>query len=507
MAKPAQTPDIATQWKGLSDSERSEALSRMSDNQKQQLASSLGFQGQSTTTITPSAPPPRPTFVSRLGESLGLPTSMDQLRQMGPNMQLFQSQDHPILAGAANAIVGPAGEAARAAINYGKNLYAKATEPMTPAEQADAQIHPLGQAANQGAKFIEEGVLAPVGGQAVSNIATDFGGKGQTLNLGAIGGDVLGSLVNLLTLRKAAGPSAEGQLNKLTYAAGPKAAAPLEQTAGMLHDTATATGAPTETIGHLRDLVNKTKDNINTEYGNAIGPYANMKMVPNAVSQRILSLATPDMPFTAEGRADLGAIKNAATEYQKEWTLGALDSKRSRLSADLASHNAKEGVARYTAERGNTNLAIDNAINDALRDTVYPQADQLVGKPAGYFEDLKQKQSNLIRLQSLLNKRIDDLQGAQRVQQGAPLGQKVRGGLSFSEAGGHPYISGLMDILRSGANMVKGKGPGGPLTNANNAVSAAFSTGGPVSKATVLSFPIRKLALDQPQAWWDQDQK
>lgn len=501
----AQSPSLADQWGNLSADERNAALQQMSDSEKQQLASTLGYGGQVavqhpelTPTGTNKAGSPTfkgtptnstPGFFSRLGEAVGIPnlTSTAQARQMQSGSEFLPG--HPVL----NAIAGPAGMAVRAISNYGQNLYNKATEPMTPVEKADAQRHPIGQAANQAAKFIEEGVLAPVGGRAVSNIATDVGNH----NLGATGGDVLGSLVNLLSLRKAAGPGAEGQLNKLTYAAGPKAAGPLEQTVGMLHDTAKATGAPTETVGHLRDLVNKTKDSINTEYGNALGPYANTKMVPTEVSQRILSLITPDMPFTAEGRADIGAIKNAATEYEKPWTLGALDSKRSRLSADLASHNAKEGVARYTAERGNTNLAIDSAINDALRDTVYPQADQLAGKPAGYFEDLKQKQSNLIRLQSLLNRRIDDLTGAQRAQQGAPLGATVRGGVyATSEGAPHGYIGNLMGLLRSASK-------GGPLSDANKAVQGAFSSGGPVSKTTVLSYPVRALSLNPPTPWYE----
>lgn len=621
-----------------------------------------------------------PGFWGRLGESLGIPTSMEQLRAMGPGMQLFQSQEHPTAAAVGNAVVGPAGEAARAAINYGRNLASKATDPMTPAEQADMAKHPVGQAVNQGAKFIEEGVLAPVGGQAVSNIATDIGQH----DWGAAGGDILGTIANLFALKHAPRASGENQIEHLTAGAGAKASTPIERTVGTLVKTAQDNGAQPKTVGDFLDTVNSAKTKINQEYGNAIGPYAKMQMSTQPIADRIMSLITPDMEYTAEGRADIAEIKAAAREYEnieqgppvsqqvptkpiqgpppfgdevptreqtirskidqwfhraaqdqagqnvldemeangekvgdiskkfwddtywklpgpiqerfqryvkslwggakpgevykmdkngngivandwmdlannlgiadepqylegtergyvvmmklanenasrfrqaadaaataaakppapmieggttppspsrpgrKLWTLGALDSKRSRLAADLASHNAKEPVSRYTAERGSTKLAIDNAINAALRDTVYPEADRLAGKPEGYFESMKQQQANLIRLESLLNQRIDTLKGQSRVSHGEGFLSRLKGGVAVSSSGKpHGYIANLANAVH----------PEDVLAEANKATKRGFSKGSPTSKAIVMSYPIRALSLNQPTPWWEQ---
>jgi len=448
---------------------------------------------------TPTADP---TFGSRLAESLGIPTSGDQTEQMGRGIQVVNAPDHPVLTKLANAALGPAGTAAAMVKDYGKNLYDKAVAPTTPEEQVNMQNHPIMEGANQGLKYVLEGPLGPFGGQAASNFAEDAG-RGR---LGPSAGDFLGTAANLLMLDHGAVPTDETSLNKLTAAAGAKGSKNIEATLDTLKNTASQ--MPTvNSVGDMLSVVKKTKDNINAEYGNAVGPYANLPISTEPIQQRILSLITPDMEYTAEGRGEIKEIKDAADEYankeipetsvagvqkpeRKLWTLGALDSKRSRLAADLSSHNAKEPVSRYTAERGSVKLAIDNAILDALRDTVYPQADKLAAKPDGYFENLKSQQANLIRLESVLNKRIDDLTGRSRESAGTPRLSRLRPGAAVSAEGGvHGYLS---EVPRAIV-------PPNVLKNADKAAKAGFSSGHPVSRAIVMSYPMRALALGTPQ--------
>lgn len=420
--------------------------------------------------------PPAPGFMTRLGQAVGIPTSMDELKAMAP--------PKPTLASAAeNLLVGPAAPLVNNIIGQGKQMVSN----MRGGSPATTEIP----------KFILNGPLGPVGGGAVNSFAEDLGGHmnanpGHPIKAamhGDVAGDLLGSVINLLTLKGAAGPSNEARINSLTAAAGAKASTPIERLAKPLLDTADSAGIKPQSLGDVRTVVNKFKDNINTEYGNAIGPHANMQMFPEQVSQRIMGLITPDMQYTAEGRAEMNAIKNAALEYEKPWTLGALDSKRSRLAADLASHNSKESVGRYTAERGNINLAVDNATMDALRDTVYPQADALAGKPAGYFEGLKQQQSDAIRLQSILNKRIEDLMGKSRESKGQPPLSRMRPGAAIGEGGvPHGYLSNLPNVIA----------PRDVLKSADKAAAKGFSTGGPVSQAMVLSYPARWALMQQP---------
>lgn len=426
-------------------------------------------------------PPKAPTFFSRFGQAVGVPTSMDELKAM------FSTDPRTLLE---NAAAGPAAPIARQVVNAGANAIQETKQGQSPL--------------NTVPKFLLTGPLAPVGGQAVENFAEDVGKKMQPGQIvprpgaflqGPAMGDALGTFANLVALGRSH-PTSEYQLNKLTAAAGAKGAKAIENTADLLTQTQKDMGKPVTSVQDFKGVVNAAKDKINSEYGNAIGPYANTKPSTLPISQRVLDLITPDMQFTSEGRKEINAIRTAALEYQKPgWTLGALDSKRSRLAADLAAHNEKESVGRYTAERGNTNLAIDNAILDALRDTVYPEADRLAGKPSGYFEDLKSKQSNLMRLEKVLNNRVDDLTGKSREAKGAPLMDKLHGGAYASQGGVHTYIGGLMNVLR-GKDVLK---------SANEAASSGFKTSRPVSQAIVMSYPVRALAADseQPTKWWE----
>jgi hypothetical protein len=149
-------------------------------------------------------------------------------------------------------------------------------------------------------------------------------------------------------------------------------------------------------------------------------PIAGVTTVPTGVADKIRELVTPSMQHTAEGRAEANYIKNAAKDFDKEWSFRELDDMRMRTRAKLDAFSRKEPVARYTAAKGDASKAVDEAILDGVRDTVYPEMDRAAHKPEGYFADLKGRQSNLITLQSILDKRLKNLQGAQAVSEVAP---------------------------------------------------------------------------------------
>lgn len=420
------------------------------------------------------APIPQPGFLSRLRESLGVPD--------------FQTMMHNASYGTAEAAHGI--EPPSVVTQYGNNLIQSGKQMM---DTIHANPGDSGKAVEAGTKFLTGGVLSPFGGQTLSSLSDDLQGH----NFAAAGGDILGLTANILALEKSMKPSAETQLNKLTAAAGPKAAKALGSTIDILNQTKEAEQMPVKTVGDLKKLVNKTKDNINTEYGNSLGPFANTKIAAHPIAQAIRSLITPDMDFTREGQAEKAAINAAATEYEKPWTMAALDSKRSRLSADLASHTSKEPVSRYTAERGNINVAIDNKILQTLRDEIYPRVDVMAGKPSGYFENLKKKQSGLIQLESILNKRIDDLTGKTRAAKGAPALSRLSGGISVSpDMSPHGYLSKFLNVIR----------PEDVLGTANTVTKSGMKGPNPVAKGLVLSYPARALSTNQPNPWWDHPQ-
>lgn len=177
--------------------------------------------------------------------------------------------------------------------------------------------------------------------------------------------------------------------------------------------------APPEgrTVRGFLNAVNSSKSAMNQEYEKALSPISGVNIMPAGISQRIRSLIRPYMHKTAEGKAEMEIIESAAKNFEKPWTFGELDALRTDLGATLSKHGSKGSVARYVAEKGDLSLAIDTAVRDGLRDTVYPAADLAAGKTAGYFEQMKSRQLSLIRLQKVLDERVKKLSGAQAVSE------------------------------------------------------------------------------------------
>ena len=78
----------------------------------------------------------------------------------------------------------------------------------------------------------------------------------------------------------------------------------------------------------------------------------------------------------------------------------------------------------------------------------YPLPTNSAGKPPGYFEQLKQQQSDGIRLQSLLNKRVEDLVGKSRESKGQTFGSRLRPGVAVSAEGSpHGFVSNVFNAV------------------------------------------------------------
>jgi hypothetical protein len=203
------------------------------------------------------------------------------------------------------------------------------------------------------------------------------------------------------------------------------------------------------TVKSFLNAVNSRKSAMNLEYEGALKPVAGVRISPSGVAQRIRSLTRPYMTQTAEGKAQARAIESAAKNFDKGWTFGQLDALRTDLGSQLSKHKAKGSVAKYVAEKGDLALSIDNAILDGLRDTVYPTMDAVAGKPVGYFEAMKARQSSLIQLQQVLEKRVKDLRGSQAVAEATPRFAPMKNISIYAHAGDAPrgYIHGIQDII------------------------------------------------------------
>jgi len=276
---------------------------------------------------------------------------------------------------------------------------------------------------------------ATYGGYAGTGIERDTAGKRRSSVAEALGGAEQGAseLTGMGAAKlagKIAGPLAEKlapkAVQRLTSAAAEKGSA------GVPHEAIKATIGDIEkellklpkeqrTVGGFLDAVTRARSAIHEEYGNALGPYANQQVATHSIADSIRDLHKPWMDVSGEGKAELEAIEKAAVQFEKPRTVGQLDSLRQQLNSDLAAFYAKGGNARYAAENGNINLAIDAAIARGARDALYPIADKVSGKPAGYFSDALSREGHLIQLRGILEKRVQDLGGAQAVSEVAPI--------------------------------------------------------------------------------------
>lgn len=404
-------------------------------------------------------------------------------------MQPINVPNHPVLQAIGNAALGPAGTAAKLAVGYGKNLYDQLTAPPTPEETNELAAHPVLGAADIGTKFLLNGPLAPVGGTAVNNFAEDLGHG----NLPGAGGDLMGTIANLFLLKHGMGKSQAQRANALTAAVGADAWKPIDQTLSRLEATRQRLGLPGESVGDTQQIVKAAKGDINSQFGNAIGPFANQPFYPvdpggnPIIPDRIRALKDKFTDITPEDRRAKAYIDKYATFFDKPHPLGELDTLRTRLNSELSKYNAKMPTDRYTARNGSLNLLVDSTLQDALRDTIYPKADQLAGAAPGTFENLKQQQMHLINLEDLLDHRIDELTGKSRAAAGTTPLSRARGGISLTESGRpHGYLSGLQDMV-----------PHSVLHEADKAAARAFSNPGPVSRSLLMSYPARALMLNQ----------
>lgn len=295
--------------------------------------------------------------------------------------------------------------------------------------------------------------------------------------------EFLGNVVTgLLGGMGAKGKSGEKVTNKLAFASGKDTTGPIDAVKEDLAATVANSGSQPQTVGDFLKTVNSTKDRLNQEYANALGPNANKQTMPKAVGDRIRALITPNMQQTPTGRAEAAVIKRAALDFDKPWTLAQLDSERMSANARLNAYEKKNMADQYAAIKGQRNTAIDKAIADGVRDTVYPIMDQLSGKGSGYFAGIKQRIGNMIDLESNLSKRVDDLHDTTARIKGAPRLQRARVGTTVGTSGTpRSWVSNIAGVLHAP----------NPEGEANAAVRSAYA---PSSiEPAVAALPIKVL--------------
>lgn len=286
--------------------------------------------------------------------------------------------------------------------------------------------------------YLGKGIERDFEGKPRSALAEAGGGleQGAYEAAGQIGGRVLWrlarpvlekfpDLVEVLGLEKTS-PKAVGHLTAAAASKG-QAGPAKEAIAATIGDIEkTMEGLPKEqhTVEGFLDAVTMKRNLLHQEYANAIGPYARQEANTTQIVRNLEDLKKDWMTAVTSGRpegaAELAAINAAEVRFAQPRTVGQLDSLRQQLNSDLSAFYNKAPNARYAAENGNINLAIDAAIARGARDTLYPIADRAAGKPEGYFADVLKREGHLIQLRGLLEKRVSDLAGSQAISEVTP---------------------------------------------------------------------------------------
>lgn len=301
----------------------------------------------------------------------------------------------------------------------------------------------------------------------------------------ALGAGTFDVLTLLLGSRLGRAPKPEAKLAKLTYAAGGEREA-IRSVMPDMEATAKRLGKP-KTVGDLVNHVDESLRTLENEYNIALQPIRGNRIVPSQVAQKLLDRANrSNLRMTAEGRAERAALRKAALDFQRPWTMEQLDlERRSRFDARMA---AKNDVKQMQATRSNVDTAINKIIEDELRDLVYSEMNRL--NPWKDFGALKSRQSSLLDLKNKLGDQVKKLGDAQGVEEGRPFmaRESVTAYVHPEKGNIGTRVHGLQKLL-----------PGsGPEKSANRAVRQAHgpTTGATARRTAVLSLPVDALAAE-----------
>jgi hypothetical protein len=423
--------------------------------------------------------PEKPGFFSRTAESLGIPKSIGEAKAMLPDME-------DLARGGGNPVGAVASKMVR---SYGSNLknqfqkgVAEAVESAQNVKEGGPKIPNIKKTLAAGTDFALRGVLPPVGGNVVANMGQDSFDQ----NYPAMGGDIVGAVTNALLAKGAAGPSAETSANRLAWAT--KGEQPhILNTLNDVKQSAQLRGKPINTVGDYLESIKSAKNDMNTQAGIAMQPIAGQKIIPVDIAMRIKSLIKPWMDRTPEGLAMKQKIMDAALPFEsQEWTYRDLDSLRTdQINPALSSYYKKgPGMDRYTDLKGDPSVAIDQEIVHGIQDAVYPQMDAALGKPTGYIKAMKQRQSNLMQLESEVGDTLQKL--SQKTAE-------IKGGPRFGTENASVYQSGFKEPGFSFHKVQNIIHKPNPLKSANTYVGKAFAGGSPTASAAVYSLPVRYL--------------
>lgn len=394
-------------------------IDQQPQTQGQYTAADIG-----TSASQPQAPD-KPGFFKRLGQSMGVPTSMDELKQMQANedaLPLWQKA-LPHMPGSApsktdsiaQAVLGPVAPVAK---NYAQTAYKGIKEGFQEAGEA-GQMAGRGEisipqaAGKTGFAALKGGLSAvPLIGPTIQTAGEDIGTGNYAGGAGGLTG-VIGQLAapeisskippnSLLGRMLLLGKTPEGAYES---AMKPSTTIPAA-TRGRLAQTGLSEGIPVSQAGveKLSGLI----DNVNQKIADTVAadpnrPVSTAPAVQNlqGVRQRFATQVNP--------RSDLQAIQEAGDEFQQ--TYGQ------QMPAEQA-QAVKQGTYRALGDKAygelkGASIESQKALARGLKDELATQFPEL--------NDLNARDSRLLDLQDSLERAVNRIGNHQAVGIGTPI--------------------------------------------------------------------------------------
>ena len=315
-------------------------------------------------------------------------------------------------------------------------------------------------------------LLLPVFGAAMGGMAGESARQGTAAAIGS--GDrpqsytdaakgMIGSGVNMAEQEMGSRVVGKGLTGFSTYLANKAARAPAANLTALtgegsgqafqhiipdLQAFVKQSGRTPETPLEVQHALQSLGDTWDQDFNQRLALVGHQRVVPTSIARRIIMSITPDMPRTAEGRAEMKALNKAALEYQKPWSLWELNAKRSTNNKLLSAFYNKDSRGAATALT-DADVRILKAVRDGAADIVYPAVDKATPDP---FDArlLKQKQGEVWKLRDMLHQKVEDISNEQLASEGKTFRQKVSPSAVVSNRGAHGYLRGVSKLIPGG---------------------------------------------------------
>jgi hypothetical protein len=472
------TPSQATidQFTSLDEETQRDLLEKMSPEAKGALLGALQVKttvGNTSSTPAKFTPPSRPPGVlTRTAQAVGLPSSKAELDAMRETPTIMET------------LAGPVGTG----INIAKGTADRAMSGEPEFQEAVQNIKeggPVGANLGKAALAVGRGALSAIpGGEGVLNMGEDK----FTGNKRGMIGDALGTVINALLLRGKGTPSESARVKKLGFATGSSSGtvSALEHVLPEIDETVKRGGiAPKDmTVGQFADAVQGSLTRLDQRFNTALQPIAAQQVAAHPIANALLAKAA-ELPPTAI--AEKAALADAATQYQRPWTIRDLNAERMYRGSRNEAFYKKAEPGQMHAMRSDADTMIDKIVEEKSKEMVYSAMDRAY--PGQDFTALKRRQSSLIDLKKQLTKHVEDLKDAEAMKQGQPA--FVDPGLSASV-----YSGGVTPRVHMGSMIGRVLGRG-PMEAADIATRSAYSDPSAVNAAArmaVLARPLLSIA-------------